>query len=365
MSARSRLLLLTPDYPPATGGVQKLLHRLVGELCGFDPTVITRDCDGAVAWDAAQPYRVRRAGRAGSKIGLLGPVIAGSAEGLRAGTDIVVAGHVSCVPAALMLRRVRGVPFVFYLYADELPNHRRVMAAGMRGAAVTIAISRHTRDLAAQLGGPIDRTVIIPPGVDLPEHVPGPEARQPGLVVTVARLRDPYKGHDMMLAALARLRSSVPGLHWVVIGDGPLRAELEALSRELGVADLVTFAGRVADWERDAWLDRAQVFAMPSRLPPGGLGGEGFGIVYLEAAAHGLPVVAGAVAGALDAVRDGQTGLLVDPSSPEALAAGLERIMTDRTFAGAMAAAARRHAATFAYPEIGRRVGEVLTGALQ
>jgi len=365
VTAPRRLLLLTPDFPPATGGIQELLGRLIDELHGFSATVVTRHSQGDSRWDRGHRYRVLRCGRGESRLGVLGPLLAGTVEGLRAPNDIVLAGHVTCLPAALLLQRLRGLPFALYLYADELPNHRRMLIAGMRKAAVTIAISRHTRDLAAELGAPIDRTVIIPPGVDLPSTPHTAVQREPGLILTVARLSDRYKGHDVMLDALPLLRELVPDFRWVVVGDGPLREELENRAAELGVTGLVRFAGRVDDRERDGWLDRAQVFAMPSRLPPSGLGGEGFGIVYMEAAARGLPVVAGAVGGALDAVRDGETGLLVDPTSPAAVAVALARIINDRSLAEAMSVAARRHAATYAYPLIGQRVAAALLGALR
>jgi phosphatidylinositol alpha-1,6-mannosyltransferase len=364
MRTRPRVLLLTPDFPPATGGIQELLGRLVEEMQDYEITVVTRCSDGARDWLPGRPYRVVRMGQAGSKLGLLGPLVAGMREGLLAGTDLVVAAHVVCLPAALLLHRLRGFPFVVYLYANELPNHRRMLIAGLREAAVTIAISRHTRDLAAELGASVDHTLIIPPGVILPPAPQPASARDPGLVVTVARLREAYKGHDVMLQALPRLRELVPGLRWLVIGEGPLRAQLESRARELEVADAVTFAGRLHDRARDEWLNRAQVFAMPSRLPPSGLGGEGFGIVYLEAAAHGLPVVAGRVGGALDAVRDGETGLLVDPTSPAAVAEAVARIMTDSKLADAMATAARRLAAAHNYPVIARHVGCAFERAL-
>lgn len=364
MSRSARILLLTPDYPPAAGGIQQLLGRLVEELAQFEVTVVTRDCAGSSSWTPARPHRVRRAGSSQSKLGLLGPVALGAVEGLRSQFDLVLAGHVTCVPTALLLHRLRGQPFAVYLYADELPRHRHLLAAGLRYAAVTIAISRHTRDLAAALGAPVDRTVIVPPGVDLPAMPAMPADREPGLVVTVARLGDRYKGHDVMLEALPHLRKLVPTARWLVIGDGPLRAELEASARRLGVADVVTFAGRVGDKQRDEWLDRAEVFAMPSRLPER-LGGEGFGIVYLEAAAHGLPVVAGSVGGALDAVADGETGLLVDPTSPVAVAEALARILNDRPLARTMALASRRHAATFAYDLIADRVASALARAMR
>ena len=122
----------------------------------------------------------------------------------------------------------------------------------------------------------------------------------------------------------------------------------------------MSFVGAVSDAERDRWVARARVFAMPSRLPPGGVGGEGFGIVYLEAAARGLPVVAGNVGGAVDAVVDGVTGLLVDPADPAAVADALVALLTDRERAEALGRAGAERAREFAWPEIARRVEDVL-----
>ena len=98
-------------------------------------------------------------------------------------------------------------------------------------------------------------------------------------IVTVARLEDRYKGFDVTTRALPLIRARVPNARWVVVGEGSLRAELEALTRSEGVADWVTFTGSVDDATRDAWLEKSDVFVMPSRLVPGSSGGEGFGIV--------------------------------------------------------------------------------------
>ncbi len=167
-----------------------------------------------------------------------------------------------------------------------------------------------------------------------------------------------------MLEALALIRARVPGAEWVVVGDGPLRAELERRAAQIGVRDAVRFTGRVSDVERDAWLDRARVFVMPSRLPAGGAGGEGFGIVYLEAGAHGLPVVAGAVAGALDAVIDGETGVLVAPEDPSAVADAVAGLLLDPARARRLGEAGARRARELSWPRMVARVEDVLLEAL-
>ncbi len=139
-------------------------------------------------------------------------------------------------------------------------------------------------------------------------------------------------------------------MQWVVIGDGPLRGELEALARAHGVADSVRFLGALSDAERDTWLRRADLLAMPSRLPGAGRAGEGFGIVYLEAAAYGKPVVAGNVGGAVDAVLDGQTGLLVDPADPRAVGEAIATLLLDPDLAQRLGRAGAGRAQDSAWP---------------
>ena len=133
----------------------------------------------------------------------------------------------------------------------------------------------------------------------------------------------------MLVRALALVRAKVPDVQWVVVGDGSLRPGIEALARSYDVLDSIRFLGVVSDAERDIWLRRAQLLAMPSRLPAGGFAGEGFGIAFLEAGAYGKPVVAGNVGGALDSVIDGESGLLVDPLDPVAVAEAITRLLGD------------------------------------
>jgi phosphatidylinositol alpha-1,6-mannosyltransferase len=157
----------------------------------------------------------------------------------------------------------------------------------------------------------------------------------------------------------------VPEVQWVVIGDGPLRAGLEHLAAAHGVADCVRFLGAVSDEERNTWLRRTNLLAMPSRLPAGDFAGEGFGIVYLEAGAYGKPVLAGNVAGAVDAVADGETGLLVDPADHIAVANAIARLLLDGALARRLGEAGAQRARDFAWPVICRRVQAVLNEQLE
>lgn len=175
----------------------------------------------------------------------------------------------------------------------------------------------------------------------------------------MARLAQPYKGHDVLLHSLALVRARVPDAHLDVVGDGPLRPELERIAAEAGVADAVTFHGSTSDGERDALLSNAAVFAMPSRVD-GFASGEGFGIAYIEAGAHGLPVVGGNVGGASDAVIAGETGLLIDPESPEAVANALCELLLDPSRARAMGQAGWEHARLLSWNRTASEVEAVL-----
>ena len=193
------------------------------------------------------------------------------------------------------------------------------------------AATREKLPFAIGLGAHADNVFVVHPGVDDPgENPPSADGRVDGSIVMVSRLEEQYKGHDVLLRALPLVQARVPNVHLHVVGDGSLRSSLESYASALGVADVVIVHGRVSDRERDAIMSRSVVFAMPSGTDALG-SGEGFGIVYIEAGAQGLPVVAGVVAGALDAVVDGETGLLVDPANEVAVAEALTSLLIDES----------------------------------
>jgi phosphatidylinositol alpha-1,6-mannosyltransferase len=231
---------------------------------------------------------------------------------------------------------------VQYVHALEVPRRPELARRVLRGADAIVAVSRYSRSLVERIAGATGPVRIVHPGVDTSPVPPDLPMREPSIVV-VSRLSERYKGHDVLLRGLAIVDGAVPGARLEVVGDGPLRAELQSLAASLGLGDRVTFHGNVTDTRREELLRGATAFAMPSRLDPDG-SGEGFGIVYAEAGAAGLPVVAGNVGGATDAVLDGVTGLLVDPESPEAVAAALVELLTDRTRARTLGLAGWRRA---------------------
>jgi phosphatidyl-myo-inositol dimannoside synthase len=273
--------------------------------------------------------------------------------------DIVLSGHIVTSPAARAIRSALKVPVVQYLYGDEARARPRLTTFALRNAQASVVLSGHMHELATSTGADPARLHLIPPGVDLPASSRN-ERSAPPTILTIGRLRERYKGHDTLMHALPLIRARVPAARWVVVGDGPLRPELERLATAHELDGHVRFLGEVSDAERDEWLGRAHVFAMPARVPLGGVGGEGFGIVFLEANAHGLPVVAGNVGGALDAVVDGETGLLVDPSDHTAVADAVTELLLDPERAAALGRAGADRARRFAWPLIAGQVEELL-----
>jgi phosphatidylinositol alpha-1,6-mannosyltransferase len=355
-----RALLVTPDFPPRKGGIQRLLERLVrhGDRVVYD--VMAPSSPDDRAWDADQPFTVHRTATTRDRrldIARLNLEAVALARRLR--PDVVLAGHVVTAPGAIAIKRALHIPFAVYLYALEVPERARLASTAIRESGAAIAISRYTADLAREAGAPPERIRIVPPGVDLVEPHIRTANGHPPVVLTVARLEDRYKGFDVMVRALPLIRARVPDAEWVVVGDGRRRADILRLAEASGVRDAIRMCGSLPDAERDAWYDRAGVFAMPSRLPPGSAG-EGFGIVYLEAATRGVPSVAGAVGGALDAIADGETGILVDPRSHIEVADAVSGLLEDPERSRRMGAAAAQFATRFAWPRVAEEVEAVL-----
>jgi phosphatidyl-myo-inositol dimannoside synthase len=356
-----RALVVTPDFPPRPGGIQLLAHRLVTNLKGITCRVLTLRVPGGETWDRAQDIDVRRfSTRPDRRLGILRLNAGALAEARRFRPHIILLMHIIGAPAAAIIADTRDIPVVTYLHAREVPARPRIASLAVRKSDRIVAVSRYTAGLAVAAGAQESRITIIPPGIDWRER-PDDRRRTTPTVVTVARLEDRYKGHDVMARAMPIVLSRVPGAEWVVLGDGPLRRDVERLAETYGVRDAIRLCGRVSDAERDRWLDCAHVFAMPSRMPANRGAGEGFGIVYLEAGVHGLPVVAGKVGGALDAVVDGTTGLLVDPTDHVEVGDAISRLLTDRDAAARMGVAGSERARDFAWPQIAGRVEQLLT----
>jgi phosphatidylinositol alpha-1,6-mannosyltransferase len=362
MAADLRVLALTPDFPPAVGGIQTVMGEVLRRAEALDPLVVTLRHERSDEFDATLGFEVRRVapGPFGHRLVVARLNAAGVLQALRSRPQVILSGHVVTAPAAAVVRRLTGIPVVQYLYGYELTSRPRLTSFAVRHADLCVAISRYTRELAVTAGARPDRVSVIPVGATVAEAHAGPEPSPAPTLLTVGRLSEPYKGHDTVLRALPLVAAAVPHARWVVVGDGPLRAELEARAAAYGVRDRVRFTGQVPDAERDEWFRRADVFVMPARTPANGAG-EGFGIVFLEANLHGLPVVAGGVGGALDAVVDGVTGLLVDPTDHVAVADAVIDLLRDPDLARNLGVSgAQRARQEFRWPEVATQVEAAL-----
>jgi phosphatidylinositol alpha-1,6-mannosyltransferase len=350
-----RVLVVTPDFPPGIGGIQRLMGELVARAA-WESLVITLDHRNAA--DLGPTHRVRGV-RATPKrsVALLNAAIVYKGRAWR--PDAVLCGHIAVSPGATMLARLLGVPVVQYVYSKEMTHRPRLARFAVTCAASTIAISEHTARLAIRAGAPPDRVTKVEPGVDAVADEP-PETRtgQP-TILTVARLTDRYKGFDVMLRSLPLVRSRVSDARWVIVGDGNLRAELEADATLGGLSEAVVFAGSVTDAQRDAWFTRSHVFAMPSRIPPDG-GGEGYGLVYLEAGMRGLPCVAGDAGAVAEVVVHQETGLLVSAGDHIAVAQALVSLLTNPELAMRLGRNGRKRAQARSWDRMAGEVESVI-----
>jgi phosphatidylinositol alpha-1,6-mannosyltransferase len=354
------ILVLTPDFPPEIGGVQTVALRVTAGFSRFKPRVVTLGTADARAFDREQAFAISRVPQMPDhRLGVAALNILGIAEGLRRRPVAVLSAHIVTGPAAVTIGRTVGCPVIQYVHAQELIRRPKVARFVLKRSDAIIAVSGYSRSLVARVGGPLHRTRVVHPGVDSASEPPTPSMRSDSIAI-VSRLTEPYKGHDVLLQALPRVRAHVPEAILEIIGDGPLREKLEMLAADLGVDAAVHFHGTVDDERRDSILDAATVFAMPSRTEPDGAG-EGFGLVYVEAGARGLPVVAGNVGGAVDAVVDGETGLLVDPEDPMAVADALKTILLDRQRARRMGEAGWRHARSLSWERAASQVENLIT----
>ncbi|KJS63622.1 glycosyltransferase family 4 protein [Streptomyces rubellomurinus] len=355
-----RTLIVTNDFPPRPGGIQAFVHNMAvrqpaGSVVVYAST--WRDSSEVRSFDAEQPFPVIRDR---TKVMVPTPrVTRRAAEILRAEKcDSVWFG--AAAPLGLMapaLRRAGADRLLGMTHGHEaawaqLPGSRQLLRRIGAGTDVLTYLGEYTRSRIAGAVGPqaAARMVQLPPGVDETAFHPGSGGaevrRRLGLadrpvVVCVSRLV-PRKGQDTLIEAMPQILADVPDAVLLIVGGGPYRADLEKLADARGVRASVRFTGSVPWEELPAHYGAGDVFAMPCRTRRGGLDVEGLGIVYLEASATGLPVVAGDSGGAPDAVLEGETGYVVPGGSAAAAAERIVRLLRDEELRRSMGEAGRR-----------------------
>ncbi|WP_431976823.1 glycosyltransferase family 4 protein [Micromonospora haikouensis] len=351
----SRTLLITNDFPPRPGGIQSFVHNLAVRQPTGSVVVYASSWRGAEKFDADQPFEVVRER---TKVLLPTPLIARRAARLARRHDCDTVWFGAAAPLGLVaagLRRRAGVRRVVALtHGHEvgwaaLPGARTALRRIGRGADVITYLGEYTRVRLERALHGLTELHRLAPGVDVDTYHPSvdgePVRARLGLadrpvVVCVSRLV-PRKGQDMLIRALPEIRRRVPDAALLVVGGGPYRGDLEKLARQTGVERDVVFTGSVPAAELPAHYAAGDVYAMPCRTRNRGLDVEGLGIVYLEASATGLPVVAGDSGGAPDAVREGETGYVVPGRDVAQLADRVATLLADRDLARQLGAAGR------------------------
>ena len=348
-----RTLVLTNDFPPRPGGIQAYVHGLASRQPPGEVVVYASTWNGAfdaAAFDAAAPFPVIR-----NPTSVLLPtpsVLRQARDVARAeGCDRVWFG--AAAPLGLLARGLGMPRAVASTHGHEvgwarLPVAHQVLSRIGQNLDVMTYLAEYTRRrLAPVLPGV--RLEQLPSGVDPRAFHPGAGGadvrRRHGLadrpvIVCVSRLVS-RKGQDVLIRGLPLVQQRVPDAALLLVGGGPDEAALRRLARSTGVADDVVFTGSVPWEELPAHYDAGDVFAMPCRSRFAGLEVEGLGIVFLEASATGLPVVAGRSGGSPDTVLDGRTGILVDGTAVAEVADAVAGLLADPDRAAAMGAAGR------------------------
>lgn len=362
-------LLLTYDFPPIGGGISRWMAELARRYPAGSLVVSTGQNGNTASLDASFPNRIDRLTTPARRLRTIQGILLWSRRVavLARSTDaeFIWCGNIkpAAYPARWTMERT-GTPFGILLHGGDLlilqhqvhqsAMKRRTAAALLSSAAVLVANSEWTRDRCLTLLGELeidpspDRVRVVPLGADQDFFRPGLDTGEVraryGLgegrwMLSVARLTR-HKGIDTALQALARLAERYPDLRYAVVGTGEEQDALVAEARDLGIATRVRFLTDVPDRDLPALYNSAELYLGVSRLMEQRV--EGFGISLAEASACGVPVIAGRSGGIPAAVRDGETGLLVDAEHADAVSAAIARLLDDAALRARLGTAGRR-----------------------
>ena len=330
-------LLLTYDYPPTIGGIANILATFMRLAGDSDCLILAPGSNGARSFDAGHPVRtirfptIFRWGAIGKALSFILGSVWTCFWLCRHRPDVLMAGQVvRAGPITYAWHRITGRPYYVWVYGGEtssqfLPNRRltKLLHRILRQNRVVFTNSPFTTAEMRSFG--LSSVVEIPRGVDHDVFYPTPknslyverfELADKLVFLTLGRLIE-RKGVDRMLKALCAHDVQLPPWHYLVVSDGPYRDYLEELTDRLGLRDKVTFTGYIEREELPIYYNLCDVFSMPNREVAGDGSGalsvEGFGTVFVEAAACGKPVIAGRSGGAVYAVEEGENGLVVEP----------------------------------------------------
>ena len=376
----TRLLLLTEYFAPHAGGTAVYYYEILRRLTGMEITVVTRAHPDAADFDRLQSLQIVRTPF--PRIPKVRMVVEWWAQFLvglwmvfTRRIDVIHAGQV--FPGGLAVYSIHvlsGAPYAVYIHGEEVTLATRrwwkrlVVGFVLRRANAVFVNSRFSSRQVLELGVQRSRIHVVYPGVDSDRFRPDADSprhtwlRGDGehVLLSVGRLI-PRKGLDTMIRLLPRVAAAVPDVVYWIAGGGAQseRQRMEQLAAATGVSDRVRFLGEVPGEDLPGLFKACEIFVMLNRTTSDG-DVEGFGIVFLEAGACGKPVVGGRSGGAVEAVKDARTGLLISSEDADAAVEAIVRLLRDAALRNRLGEAGRRRAIRhFSWDRAARRVGQV------
>lgn len=324
----NRTLLVTYHFPPEVGGAERYLDTLTQRLDPLSLFVVAPPSPGAATIDVSRTFRIVRKNLLAHPFvrpGWFGNFFWTLRLVRRERITRVLFGHYAgFVSLGLMLRFLLGIPYVVTVFGLDFISYRRsllrrvLLRINLRHAEWVVTISSFTRDRLHDFGVPLGKIVIAAPGIEVPLKAPRGavddfrrkfKVQAPCILLTVARLVK-RKGHGRILKALPRVLREFPDLLYLIVGEGPLRKQLEQQAESLGIAQSVRFLGNIDNHDLSLAYSATDAFIMlPSTTSNDA---EGFGIVYLEALAAGKPIIATKSGGVVDIIEHRKNGIALD-----------------------------------------------------
>ena len=376
-----KIAIVTGIYPPIVGGAGAVMHSLATHAPD-QISIVTCKCDHEgrrLAWemhDPQQPETIVRLNRFADSLSwmpqgklravakalndrlILQPIAGHALIRIleKIGPDLVIVNTSFCYWTAAVIKRWKPqMTVTFYVHGDEVPDSKgdsgREALRALQGADRVVAVSSYTKNALVKVGLAPEKVIVINNGVDTTRFLPGLRSQaivdrfrlsNRRILLTLARL-DERKGQDMMIRAIPKILGAVPDLAYLVVGEGSMMERLWALVSELRLESTVLFTGGVSDEDVLAYYRTCDVYAMPNRTTATG-DTEGFGLMFLEAGACGKAVIGGKAGGVPDAIRDGETGFLVDGTSVDAIAEACIKLLDDRELRDRFGANGLEHA---------------------
>ena len=342
MNPSPTMLAIVTDAFGGRGGIAQYNRDFLGALAETGAvssiTVLPRQAPDL-------PMLPERIAQTPARPGWIGYSVAALRTALLRPVELVFCGHLFMAPLAALITRLKGAKLIVQTHGIEAwPRPSRAQRAALEAADLVLCVSRHTRSAVLSWAAIAPERVLVVPDTVREAFTPGDGSTQRAalalerkrVLLTVGRMdpRERYKGHDRVIAAVSNLVAKGHDICYLVVGEGADRIRLEALARDAGVSERVRFVGRVGLQTLVEIYRMADLFVMPST-------GEGFGVAFLEAMASGAPALGLDVAGARDALGDGQLGTLVAEDELPGAIACLLAAPTPDSHALAVAARAR------------------------